>query len=493
MPIRSADYNPLAMTSRIRRRIILATSLAIALVGLGTIVRSHVLALHDAFETDARIVHRLLSQRTSQHDAIMATLALLRASADDAQALRRLSAVYPQILSVEVRSGPTLTSDGSPIEAEAKSRSGPVLTDFDPAQGRYVLVQTAGSGAIAAQIDLRAMVPWAEWPLPHEMRGVHVALALGDRSVVLQDAAQSTPLHRFTFRKRLATDSQPFEVVVARAIVWGDLPWIALGAWLAVVLAATATVLALDRQQQRRRRAEDLLRLGQVARLNTLGELAAGMAHELNQPLAALSAGTQAARRLLDEDPPDLPTARQAMARAVEQASRAAGVLARLRRLIERPGDPARHQALDLGEATRDVLQLLEPELHQHAVKSTLRLEEVRVMADPVALEQIVHNLVMNAIQALAAVPASRRSLALSTARDADEGMLTITDSGPGISPEALPRLFEPFYTTRPGGLGLGLTLCESLAVGMDGHLGVRNAETGGAVFELRLPLETRP
>jgi len=115
------------------------------------------------------------------------------------------------------------------------------------------------------------------------------------------------------------------------------------------------------------------------------------------------------------------------------------------------------------------------------------------VIADPIALEQIVHNLVMNAIQALRAMPPDRRSIEVSVAQSADEGVLTIADNGPGIPAEALPRLLEPFYTTRTGGLGLGLTLCESLAVGMNGRLAARNADTGGGAFELRLPASTPP
>ena len=106
----------------------------------------------------------------------------------------------------------------------------------------------------------------------------------------------------------------------------------------ALVVAAVLTVLRHGlRQRAARSRAEELLRLGQVARLNTLGELAAGMAHELNQPLTAVLANTQAARRLLDDDPPELATARSAMAQAVEQARRAADVVGRLRRVVERP------------------------------------------------------------------------------------------------------------------------------------------------------------
>jgi len=111
------------------------------------------------------------------------------------------------------------------------------------------------------------------------------------------------------------------------------------------------------------------------------------------------------------------------------------------------------------------------------------------VLAEPVALEQIIHNLLVNAMQALAQVPASERQLDLAFERDGALGRLRIADSGPGIAPDALARLFEPFFTTRASGLGLGLSLCESLASGMGGRLEAAHHAPRGAVFTLLLPL----
>jgi C4-dicarboxylate-specific signal transduction histidine kinase len=115
------------------------------------------------------------------------------------------------------------------------------------------------------------------------------------------------------------------------------------------------------------------------------------------------------------------------------------------------------------------------------------------VQADAVALEQIVHNLLSNALQALQKVPLSERRLQLSAQAEGRRGVLVVRDSGPGIAPEALPRLFEPFFSTREGGLGLGLSLCETLAAGMGGELTGGNAATRGAEFRLSLPLASGP
>ena len=149
---------------------------------------------------------------------------------------------------------------------------------------------------------------------------------------------------------------------------WLELPWHWMLPWAAAVGAGVAGWQWLRRQRAERERAEELLRLGQVARLNTLGELAAGMAHELNQPLAAVLASTQAARRLLDDEPPELDTARGAMRQAEQQARRAADVVARLRRGVERPTASASLQPVVLQDAVRNAFYLLEPEFAKRQV-----------------------------------------------------------------------------------------------------------------------------
>ena len=249
-------------------------------------------------------------------------------------------------------------------------------------------------------------------------------------------------------------------------------------------------VLAWRAQRAERERAQALLRLGQVSRLGTLAEVGAGVAHEINQPLTAVLANAQAARRLLQDNPPDIDVLRQALEQTVQQARRAADVVARLRRLLERPGErqPMRH--MELGAVVSGVLDLLAPSLGRAQVETRLIAPTpVPVMADPVALEQIIHNLVQNALQSLEQVPTSERQLVLTLSRTPTEGVLTVADTGTGIAPDLLPRLFEPFLTTRPDDLGLGLTLCETLASHMGGRLRADHHPPRGALFELALPL----
>jgi signal transduction histidine kinase len=450
--------------------------------------------LRDAFETDARIAHRLLSQRVVQHDAILATLALLQPAAPGgaASAEQRLPALYPQILSVQRRDADQAWPAAALAAADARSRSArrPALADADFAAGRYRVVLAAEPASFAAQFDLRQLVPWGDWPMPRDTSPVSLALEHEGQRLPLQTGHGSGPW-TFEFRKHLAAESQPFEVVGRRSVVWAELPWGWMLPWAASMALAVAGGQALRRQRAERQRAEELLRLGQVARLNTLGELAAGMAHELNQPLAAVLASSQAARRLLDDEPPDLATARGALRQAEEQARRAADVLARLRRGVERPADDAALRPVVLQDAVRNAFYLLEPEFARRQVEPSLQAQgaDVAVQAEPVALEQIIHNLLTNALQALDQVPPQERQLSVTLEARQGEGALTVGDSGPGIAPEVLPRIFEPFFTTRDHGLGLGLSLCESLAAGMGGHLGVQARAPRGAAFTLRLPL----
>ena len=346
----------------------------------------------------------------------------------------------------------------------------------------------------ALTLSIRNMVPWTEWPMAADTSPVQVRLQLAQDSYVVQAGRAFAPGDAgwtFEARKVLAAESQPFEVVSQLHLGWSELPW----RWMVFSTGSIALVLVrgrmLAQQRVQQRREEERQRVGQLARLNTLGELAAGMAHEINQPLTAILANTQAASRLLDDGEPDLPTARNAIHMAVQQARRASDVVGRLRRTVERPGSGAAVQSVNLQEASQHGLYLLEPELQRSQCTPTLSMDcaPFAVQADPVALEQIIHNLLTNALQAMEQVPAHSRTLQLVLTRDDAHGTLRVQDSGPGIPTDALAKVFEPFFSTREGGLGLGLSLCETLAAGMGAQLSAANRTTQGAEFTLHMPL----
>lgn len=466
-------------------------ALLLAAVGSAFIVRAALAERRAAFDTDARIAHRLLSQVAAQHDAMLATLVLLQPAAAES---RRLPALAPQVLRLDRRgegeAWPTPQAEAL-AAAEARSaqvaRAVPVATGL--AAGRFTLVRAGTPAAYALTIDLAAMVPWPDWPLQRE-GGAHAELRLGGKAWPVQrgHGTGATPW-RLAASKALAAESQPFELVIEQPIVWRELPWGSVALWCLFSAALAAAAAAWWRQRENTRRAQALLRLGQAARLNALGELAAGMAHELNQPLTAVLAGTQAAARLIDEAEPDLATAREALARSAQQARRAADVVARLRRLVQPPDPDAAPQRIMLADAVSSVLDLLHPQLRQLGVAvDSSGLGATAVRADPVALEQVLHNLVHNALQALEQVPAQRRRLMFSAGSEDGRSTLQLRDSGPGFMPEALQQALDPFFTTRSGGLGLGLSLCDTLAAGMGGTLRVANHAEGGALVTLTLP-----
>lgn len=468
----------------------------LALGGASLLARKELAQQREAFDTDARIAHRLLSQRVVQHDAILATLALLAVPSDGSHPEQRLSAVYPQILSVQRRDGdaPWPEARLQALDAESRRLGRAVLAQVDLARGRYQLLLGAQPSSYLVHIDVLRMVPWNGWPMPPDSSPVRLTLAYAGQTQVLQPGTTegaSAWAWDFSAHKQLAADSQPLEMRAERHMGWAELPWTAMGLWALLAAALLKAAHVLVRQRQDRLRAEALLRLGQVTRLNTLGELAAGMAHELNQPLTAILANTQAAQRLLREDEPDLPPVRQALSQAVGQARRASEVVGRLRRMVEQPqaGNPL--QPLALQDVARKALYLLEPQCQRHHLTPVVEAPSapLLVQAEPVALEQIVHNLLMNALQAMEHTPVAQRALTVRLTSSGGQGCLTVQDRGPGIPAEVLPRIFEPFFTTREGGLGLGLSLCETLAGGMGGTLRAQNLPPRGAAFTLSLPL----
>lgn len=478
--------------------------LLVSLLGVVWIASQTIDRQRALFETDARIVHRLLSQQVVQHDAILATLALLQPghtgaqTGEEATPEQRLTALYPHILTVQRRDRDGTWSEPALQQAEnvSQQQKRAALAKVDVANGRYQLVLAAQPMAYALTIDVRGMVPWADWPMKVDSSPVRVVLAHEGQSFLIQKGETdtlSTPSlldWQFNFSKHLADASQPFDVVATQTFKWHQLPWVLMLLWPVLVAAVLYLISFLLRQRDARRRAEELLRLGQVARLNTLGELAAGMAHELNQPLTAMLANTQAAQRMLADSPPELETAQRAMTQAVAQARRASEVVGRLRRAVEQPESDQGTQALELGDVLRRAVYLLEPEAKRLGIVINMQsTEPVWVLADSVALDQIVHNLLMNAFQALEQSNTELKRLQISTSQHDSFGELRVADNGAGIPEDVLPRLFEPFFSTREGGLGLGLSLCETLAQGMGGEISASNQAQGGAVFKLSLPL----
>jgi len=226
-----------------------------------------------------------------------------------------------------------------------------------------------------------------------------------------------------------------------------------------------------------------------------LGELAASIAHEVNQPLAALAANGEAGLRWLDRPAPDVAEAAIAFRRIVADASRAGDIIARIRAMASRQAP--QQVALSLDEVVEEAVSCVRHELRSKRIEVSLDLAPALppVLADRIQLQQVIVNLAINAAQAMAQSNTARRVLAIGTARfDAGTLICTVEDSGPGIAQEHLGRLFESFFTTKVSGMGLGLAISRSIIEGHGGHFRADNGSAyGGARFSFTLPAAPGP
>jgi len=242
------------------------------------------------------------------------------------------------------------------------------------------------------------------------------------------------------------------------------------------------------------RQAEDALHRSQVelahiTRVTTLGELAASIAHEVNQPLAAITTNAEAGLRWLNREVPDLGEVHSAISRISSEAQRASEVIKRIRAL-SRKSEP-QHLPLDFGEVVDESLGLLKRELAQQNVSLQLELEAglPAVQGDRVQLQQVIINLVMNGVQAMSRVHDAQRLMLIKLGRVADQLILEIHDSGPGIREQDIAKLFTAFFTTKEEGLGMGLSICRSIVEAHGGHIDAHNRPEAGAVLQITLPV----
>jgi len=280
-----------------------------------------------------------------------------------------------------------------------------------------------------------------------------------------------------------------------RLSVWEQYRWYMLGALFIFALQG-AMIGSLLLQRTRRRRAElELQRnreeLAHVARLSTAGELTASVAHELNQPLGAILSNAEAAEMFLKADPPALDEVRDILADIRKDDQRASEVIRRMRGLLRK--HELAPQAIEINEAVEEVLRLLS--IDAPARKVAIKFEGAaglpRVWCDPVHFQQVVLNLVLNGMEAMAGIPEGKRQVVLRTG-PGDNGTVkvAVADSGPGIPVDRLPRLFEPFFTTKKEGMGMGLSIARTIVEAHHGKIWVENNSETGATFCFTVPVD---
>ncbi len=272
----------------------------------------------------------------------------------------------------------------------------------------------------------------------------------------------------------------------------------------AALKRAKAELKQLNEELERRvaertrqlRQASEALReaqagLAHVHRVTAMGQMAASISHEVMQPITAATTNVQAALRWLGAQPPNLEQVRGTLGHAAQEGKRAIDVIGRIRALVKKA--PPRNDAFGINEAILEVVGLTHGEAVNNKVSVRTQLAEALppIPGDRVQLQQVILNLIINAVEAMSSVSEGSRELVIGTNKDASGGVLVaVRDSGPGPSLESLDRLFDAFYTTKPTGMGMGLSICRSIVEAHGGRIWASRDVGPGATFQFTLPVE---
>ena len=316
-----------------------------------------------------------------------------------------------------------------------------------------------------------------------------------DFAIDVESEPEKWELHRSTLEAR-----QPFRDFVYPALRFdGSLMYVrvsgkpcfdAKGAFLGYRGTGSGVTEAVRADQAEAALREVRAELLRIARVTTLGELAASIAHEVNQPIAGTLINAQVALRRLGAERPDLDEVRTALDRIVRDSLRAGAVVGRIRDLVKKA--PAREDRVDINAAIRGVIELTRSEATKNGVLVRTELAESLplVRGDRIELQQVVLNLVLNAAEAMSELAEGPRELEIVTSRTgSDHVLVAVRDTGPGLTPAVEEKLFKAFHTTKPNGMGLGLSICRSIVELRGGQMSARANTPRGAVFEFTLPV----
>ena len=264
---------------------------------------------------------------------------------------------------------------------------------------------------------------------------------------------------------------------------------------LATAFNAMLAELAAAREREiadQARNAATQAELARVARLTTMGEMAASIAHEINQPLAAVVNNANAGLRWLSNRPPNTEEVRAALTRIASDGERGGSIIESIRAMLKK--GVRERSKINLNELIRDVTRLTQGQFQRHGVsiRSDLADDLPSVLADPIQLQQVILNLFMNAAEAMVSISDRERLVCVrSEKHDGGGALITVEDSGPGVEPEDAKRIFEAFFTTKAEGMGMGLSICRSIVESHGGRITVAKAVPQGTVFQVTLPGNT--
>jgi C4-dicarboxylate-specific signal transduction histidine kinase len=265
----------------------------------------------------------------------------------------------------------------------------------------------------------------------------------------------------------------------------------------AVIILQAGLISRLLYEQRRRRYAEvqsqqRMSELARVNRISTAGELTASIAHEINQPLGAIQTNIETADLILKSSSPDIDELKEIVTDIRHDQARASEVIRRLRALLRKA--PFELRDIDLNQIVRETEELVSA-LSGLAVARQVDLsiftspEPLPIKGDRIQLQQVILNLIVNAIDAMSETPSANRKVTIRTVRIRDIAEVSISDVGPGIPPDKLKEVFEPFFTTKAQGMGMGLSIARTIVEAHNGQIFLENRTDGGATFRIRLPL----
>lgn len=319
---------------------------------------------------------------------------------------------------------------------------------------------------------------------------IHIANLLEDRAYLARDHGVVTMVESTGARTCLLVPLlREKELIGAISIVRTVVqPFTKEQIELTTDFAAQATI-ALENTRRERKYRELYMELAHATRVATIGQLTASIAHELKQPIAGITMSGSAGLRFLTRQPPHIEEAIEAVEGMINDANRASDVISRIHSLVTKK--PARRELVDINEAILAVIALTQGQASKNGVALRSRLAHPlpRVEGDKVQLQQVMLNLILNAIQAMTELRDGIRELQITTEHVESESVhVAVQDTGPGLSPEKLARLFEPFYTTKQSGMGMGLSICRSIVEAHGGRLWATGLPSRGALFQFTIP-----
>jgi C4-dicarboxylate-specific signal transduction histidine kinase len=262
----------------------------------------------------------------------------------------------------------------------------------------------------------------------------------------------------------------------------------------AVILAQAGLISALLHSHRRRRLAEvqsrqRMAELAHVNRFSTAGELTTSIAHEINQPLGSILTNAETAQAILKSPSPDIAELNEIVVDILRDDRRASEVIRRLRSLLTKA--PFELKSLDLNDVARETVEFLSPLAVARKVELTSLITQnaLPILGDRIQLQQVILNLVVNGIDAMTDTPEENRIISIRTSRVENFAQLSVSDRGPGIPEDKLKEIFEPFFTSKAGGMGMGLSIARTIIEAHHGLISAKNRDHGGATFRIRLPL----